>query len=83
MQDLIKKYIHKIDNINNNTNIKNKRKKILENKYNTKMNNKIDDLQWKINYFTNNFGNIIIGNLSTFQKSKIGSSLCELPILLF
>lgn len=61
MQNLIKKYIHKIDGINNNIDIKNKRKKILEHKYTNKMNNKIDDLHFKtINYLTNNFGNIII-----------------------
>lgn len=69
------KYTKKIDKLNNNeTNKRPKIKKQLERKYYNKINNAIDDLHWKsINYLTNNFGNVLIGNMST--KSIISNKL--------
>ncbi len=63
----ILRYTTKIDKLNNGKlNKKNKIKKKLERKYYKKINNAIDDLHWKsINYLTNNYGNILIGNMST------------------
>lgn len=62
----IKKYLKKIDRIKENTNVSIKIKKKIEKKCYKKIENAVDDLHWKsINYLTNNFGNILIGNLST------------------
>ena len=59
--------LKKIDNINNNNLLSEAKQKKIEHKYNTKIKNKIDDLHWKsINYLTNNFKTIKIGNVSTF-----------------
>mgnify|MGYP001606574503 CR=1 FL=1 len=59
----VSKQLKNIDSINKKK-IKNVR--IVENKKYTKINNLIDDLHWKtINYLTNNYDTILIGNMST------------------
>ena len=61
----IKKYLNKIDKINN-ADVSLRIKKKVEKKCYKKIENAVDDMHWKsINYLTNNFGNILIGNLST------------------
>lgn len=63
----ILKYLKKIDKLNNNECIKrpNIKKKLIM-KYYKKISNLVDDLHWKsINYLTSNFGNVLIGNMST------------------
>ena len=50
-------------------NKKQKRKK--ERKFYFKMKNQIDEIHWKtIKYITNNYGNVIIGNLSMKETTK-------------
>jgi transposase len=70
----IKKYLEKMDRINgSDINIRIKQK--IQKKCNKKIQNLMDDLHWKsINYLTNNFGNILIGNLSTKSIVKNNSS---------
>jgi len=60
------KYIKKIDNVNNNKKVCLSKRRKVERRCYRKIENIIDDMHWKsINYLTNNFGNILIGNLST------------------
>ena len=62
----LNKYILKIDKVNEDKNIKNKNKKKITNRCYNKIDNLINDLHWKtINYLTNNYGIIMIGNMST------------------
>ena len=61
----IKQIINKIDNINNSNMPNIKKNKASLKKY-TYINNMISDMHWKtINYLTNNYKTILIGNLST------------------
>ncbi len=70
----IKKYLKKIDKINNDDNVNQRIKRKVEKKCNKKIQNSVDDMHWKsINYLTNNFGNILIGNLSTKNIAKNNS----------
>ena len=71
----ILKYTQKIDKLNSKANKKKpKIKEKLLKKYYKKIKNLIDDLHWKtINYLTTNFGNVLIGNMST--KSIISNKL--------
>ena len=70
----IKKYLKKIDKINKNNDISLKVKRKIEKKCNKKIQNAVDDMHWKsINYLTKNFGNILIGNLSTKSIVKNNS----------
>ncbi len=63
----ILKYTKGIDKLNNGEiKKKSKIKEKLLRKYYTKISNTVDDLHWKtINYLTNNYSNILIGNMST------------------
>ena len=71
LQNTLKKHINCIDKINNNINIPNKKKKQIEQRCYRKIGNLIDDLHWKtIKYLTDNYGNILIGNLSTKEIVK-------------
>ena len=61
----IKEYLQKTDKINRKE-ISNKIKRKHEKRNNKKISNLVDELHWKsINYLTNNYKNILIGNLST------------------
>jgi IS605 OrfB family transposase len=61
----IKKIVNKIKNIKNNNNIQLKNKKKGEQKYENKIYNLVDDLHWKsIKYLTNNYNNILLGDMS-------------------
>lgn len=71
----LRKYINKIDVVNDkeNKHITKQQRKKVERRCYKKITNIVDDLHWKtINYLTKNFGNIIIGNMST--KSIIKNS---------
>lgn len=63
LSDKIKKNLKKIDNVKN----KSKRiKKKVEKHYYRKLKNQIDDMHWKVtDFLTKNYGNILIGNMST------------------
>ena len=63
----ILKYLKKIDKLNSSECMKkDKVKNKLITKYYKKISNLVDDLHWKsINYLTSNFGNVLIGNMST------------------
>ena len=69
-----KNYFIKIDKTEN-SDIKNKKKKKHISKLRRKLRNKIEDLHWKtINYLTNNYNRILIGDLSVkgiVEKSGI------------
>lgn len=59
-------YLKKIDIINRNTKLCSKKLRKVEKRYYKKIENLINDMHWKvIKYLTTNFGNILIGNLST------------------
>ena len=61
----IEEYLEKINLINQNEEIQQKRKKKLEIKYYNKLEHLIDELHWKtINYLTLNYKKILIGNMS-------------------
>jgi len=61
----IKKQINRLNKIKANKNIPNKIKKKNEQLINRKIFNKVDDLQWKtIKFLTNNFNNILLGDMS-------------------
>lgn len=67
LQKKIIKYLKKIDKLNDSNCTKKEiiRKK-LEGKFYKKIKDIVDDLHWKaINYLTSNYGNILIGNMST------------------
>lgn len=62
----IKHYLNKIDSINNDPNFRPIKKDKITKKYRLKINNKVNDMHWKtIKYLTDNFNDILIGNLST------------------
>lgn len=59
-------YLKRIDKINQNKNVNIHTKRKVEQRCYKKIRRLIDDMHWKvIKYLTNNYGNIIIGNLST------------------
>jgi putative transposase len=65
------KYIKKIDKVNNNKDIPASKKRKVESRCYKKIGNLVDDMHWKtIKYLTDNFGNILIGNLSTKEIVK-------------
>lgn len=65
VNNTIKKQINRLNKIKNNKNIPNKIKKKNEQLINRKIFNKVDDLQWKtIKFLTNNFTNILLGDMS-------------------
>lgn len=72
--NMSKNYFDKIDKTEN-SDIKNKKKKKHISKLRNKLRNKIEDLHWKtINYLTNNYNRILIGDLSVkgiVEKSGI------------
>jgi IS605 OrfB family transposase len=71
IDELIKKYLLRIDKINNNDKIETIKKTIKCAKYMRKLKNKIEDIHWKtINYLTNNYKTIIIGDLSMKDASN-------------
>lgn len=62
-ESTLKPIFNKIDKLNSG--IVNKKKRKILNKYRSKIKNKIDELHWKtINYLTQNFKNILIGDMS-------------------
>jgi putative transposase len=62
---IIKNQINRLNKIKKNKNIPNKIKKKNEQLINRKIFNKVDDLQWKtIKFLTNNFNNILLGDMS-------------------
>ena len=74
LRNTLLKYIKKIDSIKKSSKSKKIKKKVERKNY-KKINNCVNDLHWKsINYLINNFGNIIIGNLSTKNIVKNNSN---------
>lgn len=70
LQNTIKKRLKKINKIESEIKNKNIKEKALNKRY-YKIKNILNDMHWKtINHLTNNFGNIIIGNLSTKDISE-------------
>ena len=68
---IISKRLEKIDLIKNNKNMTIPQKKKITNKIYDKIKNKIIDFHWKtINYLTDNFSTILIGNFSTKSMGK-------------
>jgi len=75
----------KKDEIMENANIPNKIKKKNEFKINRKISNYVDELHWKtINYLTNNYSHILIGDMSAKRiiskegnMSKINKRICQ------
>lgn len=68
---LIGNYLNKIDKINNSETMNKKQKRKKECKCYFKIKNIIDEVHWKtIKYITNNYGNVIIGNLNMKDASK-------------
>ena len=73
----IKTTFNCLDNITNNKNINNSIKNKHKKRINRRLSNIVDDLHWKsINYLTNNFDAIVIGNLST--KSCVNNKTSKL-----
>jgi len=61
----IKEKLKRLDKIKNNKNVPNKIKRKNEILINRKITNMVDELQWKsIKYLTDNYGNILIGDMS-------------------
>ena len=79
LKSTIKKHldkIDKIDKIKNDDTINKRTKNKIKKKNYRKISNKIDDLHWKsINYLTKNYGNILIGNLSTKSIVKKNNNI--------
>ena len=72
LKDTILKHIKQIDFINNSNKPLSKKRRAIRSYY-KKITYLVDDLHWKtINYLTKNFGNILIGNLSTKSIAKNG-----------
>lgn len=62
---IIKKQINRLDKIKQNKNIPGKIKKKNEQMINRKIFNKVEDLHWKtVKFLTNNFNNILLGDMS-------------------
>jgi len=73
--ELINK-IKRLNNIKNNPKISNKIKKKNEKLINRKIYNKVDDLHWKtIKYLTNNFDNILLGDMSAKSIVRKNNSI--------
>ena len=73
LKQKIQGYLNKIDNVSKKHHKKNCIKNKVIRTYYKKINNIVDDLHWKtIKYLTNNYDNILIGNLST--KSIVSNS---------
>jgi putative transposase len=75
LQEKIRPYLERIDKINrkegNKYVIPNKRRKNRENQINRKMKNIIDDFHWKIiNFLTNKYSMILIGDMSSKSISS-------------
>jgi hypothetical protein len=71
MKQKVQTYLNKIDKVSNNPNKEKKIKNKVKIRYHKKISNVIDDLHWKtINYLTNNYDNILIGNLSTLRVTS-------------
>jgi putative transposase len=68
---LMGNHIKKIDLINNTNTMNKKQKRKKERKCYLKMKNQMDEVHWKtIKYITDNYGNVIIGNLSMKETTK-------------
>lgn len=68
---LVGNYLNKIDKINNTETMNKKQKRKKERKCYLKIRNTMDEVHWKtIKYITDNYGNVIIGNLSMKDASK-------------
>lgn len=62
----VKKYLKKIDKVNNDNRATKRHQKKVEKRCYRKIEGKIDDMHWKaINYLTTNYRNIIVGDMST------------------
>jgi putative transposase len=63
--EVLMELLKRIDEIENNKNIPNKKKKVLVKRLNRKISDKVDDLHWKtIKYLTDKYETIIIGDMS-------------------
>lgn len=72
---IIGNYLKKIDLINNTMTMNKKQKKKKEIKCYIKIKNIMDEVHWKtIKHITDNYGNVIIGNLSMKDASKKSKS---------
>ena len=68
---IVKKYLKKIDKINNAKNLTKQQKRKKERKYYLKLNNKIDETHWKIiSNIIDNYKYVIIGDLSMKSASN-------------
>lgn len=68
---LVGNYLNKIDKINNTDTMNKKQKRKKERKCYLKIKNTMDEVHWKtIKYITDNYGNVVIGNLSMKDASK-------------
>ena len=76
---MVKKYLKRIDNINNAKNLTKQQKRKKERKYYLKLKNKMDEIHWKtIRYIISNYKYVIIGDLSMKDASnKKTSSLSK------
>lgn len=72
---LIGNHIKQIDKINNTETMNKKQKRKKERKVYLKMKNQINEVHWKtIKYIIDNYGNVIIGNLSMKDATKKSKS---------
>ena len=72
---LIGNHLKKIDSINNTETMNKKQKRKKERKHYIKIKNIMNEVHWKtIKHITNNYGNVIIGNLSMKDASKKSKS---------
>ncbi len=85
---LMRNHIRQIDTINNTEIMNKKQKRKKEKKIYLKMKNQINEVHWKtIKFITNNYGNVIIGNLSMKEttkkeKSKLSSELKRIGLMM-
>ena len=88
MANIIGKYLKRIDNINNADNLTDYIKKRKEKKCYRKINNKVNEMHWKtIKYITDNYGTVLIGNISMKEasnkkKSNINKELKRIGLML-
>ena len=78
MTEHLKKYINKIDKVNNDKRATTKQKRKVEKRCYKKIENKIDDMHWKtIKYLINNYNTVLMGNMSTRRivSNKLNSKL--------
>jgi len=81
-------HIRHIDTINNTNTMNKKQKRKKTRKKYLKMKNQIDEIHWKtIKYITNNYKNVIIGNLSMKEttkkeKSKLSPELKRIGLMM-